>query len=229
MAEGGQPGRGLIRSRGAIIGLLTGLNLFNYLDRYIVTAVSPSIQDAFRLSNLRTGLSALSMPLQQADTCFGRSLAIVGLLGTALGGWLADRMTRSDPARDALRFCAAFTLPAVPCVVVCLLASTPAGFFLAFCVTGLLLFASTAPLNSALLGSVPPELRAQGMALSIFATHLLGDLLSPPLIGLAADRAGDVRSALLFLIPAAIAASGMFWWWGSKSASLSPGFSTSPE
>src|SRR5690348_15513521 len=34
-----------IRNRLAIVWLLTGLNLFNYLDRYVVNAVSPRIQD----------------------------------------------------------------------------------------------------------------------------------------------------------------------------------------
>src|SRR5207249_6158314 len=105
----------------------------------------------------------------EADAWFGRILALTGLAGTAAGGWLADRMAGPDPSRAALRFCAWVTLPAAALAGGCLLAPTPLGFFAAFAVTGFLLFASTAPINAALLESVPAELRAQGMAISIFA------------------------------------------------------------
>jgi MFS transporter, Spinster family, sphingosine-1-phosphate transporter len=39
-------------------------------------------------------------------------------------------------------------------------------------------------MNSVLLWSVPPGVRPLGMSLSIVATHLLGDVPSPPLLGL---------------------------------------------
>ncbi len=44
-----------IRGRAAIIWLLTGLNVLNYLDRYVVAAVSPRIQEALQLSDFQVG------------------------------------------------------------------------------------------------------------------------------------------------------------------------------
>lgn len=41
-----------------------------------------------------------------------------------------------------------------------------------------------APANAVLLWSVPPGLRPLAISLSVVATHLLGDVPSPPLLGL---------------------------------------------
>ena len=70
-------------------------------------------------------------------------------------------------------------------------------------------FASTAPVNAALLRTVPPELRASAMALSIFAIHLFGDLWSP----LALGALHDVVAAPVAMmgVPLALALSAGLW------------------
>lgn len=45
----------MIRSVPAIVALLTGLNLLNYLDRYLIAAVGPSIQKELALSDEQLG------------------------------------------------------------------------------------------------------------------------------------------------------------------------------
>jgi MFS family permease len=45
----------MIRSVPAIVALLTGLNLLNYLDRYLIAAVGPSIQKELGLSDAQLG------------------------------------------------------------------------------------------------------------------------------------------------------------------------------
>src|SRR5688572_6267547 len=50
--------RPMIKRKGAILALLTGLNLLNYLDRLVVSAVLPSIQLSLGLSNFVGGLLA---------------------------------------------------------------------------------------------------------------------------------------------------------------------------
>ena len=42
----------------------------------------------------------------------------------------------------------------------------------------MLIFLSTGPVNSSILGLVPPSMRATSMALSILAIHVLGDVLA---------------------------------------------------
>jgi hypothetical protein len=46
------------------------------------------------------------------------------------------------------------------------------------------------PLNAVLLNCVGPHLRATAVAVNIACIHLLGDALSPPLIGYLADLKG---------------------------------------
>ncbi|HEY4175434.1 MAG TPA: MFS transporter [Kofleriaceae bacterium] len=71
----------MIKSRTAILALLTGLNFINYLDRFIVAAVLPRIMSELGLSNLEGGL-----------------LSTVFLLGyfvtSPMFGSLGDRMSR---------------------------------------------------------------------------------------------------------------------------------------
>lgn len=71
----------MIKNPIAVVGLLTGLNFINYLDRFIVAAVLPRIQADLHLSNFEGGL-----------------LATVFLLGyfvtSPLFGLLGDRMPR---------------------------------------------------------------------------------------------------------------------------------------
>lgn len=71
----------MISNRTAIVALLTGLNFLNYLDRFIVAAVLPRIQEDLSLSNFEGGL-----------------LATVFLLGyfvtSPLFGKLGDRVSR---------------------------------------------------------------------------------------------------------------------------------------
>jgi hypothetical protein len=81
-------------------------------------------------------------------------------------------------------------------------------------VTELLLFASTGPINSAIVNLVEPGERATALALSILAIHLLGDVPSPPLIGAISDRT-SLQTAFLIL-PVAIAISGAIWLFAAK-------------
>ncbi|MDP9033437.1 MAG: MFS transporter [Myxococcota bacterium] len=72
-------GRGTIGSPRAVLALLTALNLLNYLDRYVLSAVLPRLQEDLHLSHF-----------------FGGSLATVFLIGyfatSPVFGNLADRV-----------------------------------------------------------------------------------------------------------------------------------------
>lgn len=119
----------------------------------------------------------------------------------------AERERRVSAA--SLRICAIGTLFAAPLAVVCFLAPSPSTFFVAVFFCEVALFSTTSPINVATLRSVPVTLRASAMALSIFAIHLLGDLWSPPFVGLLADRL-PIATAMLSL-PVAIAVGSALW------------------
>jgi predicted MFS family arabinose efflux permease len=152
----------------------------------------------------------LGLDLQTADYWFGLILVVAGLSATFVGGQLGDRWPGKDRARANLRVCAISTAVSVPCAALCLMTSSPVGFFAAIAAAEFAIFLSTSPVNVAILASVPGELRASAMAASIFAIHLLGDMISPPLIGTASD-ASSLRSAMA-VIPVALAVATLVWW-----------------
>ncbi len=155
----------------------------------------------------------LHMDLRTADFWFGAILVVAGLLATFVGGACADRWPGADRPKANLRFCAITAAAAVPPALLCLLAPTATGFFVAIGLAEFALFLSTSPINVVILQGVPAPLRASAMAISIFAIHLLGDLISPPLIGAISDH-WSLRGGM-FLLPAALTWGAWFWWKGS--------------
>jgi predicted MFS family arabinose efflux permease len=109
-----------------------------------------------------------------------------------------------------LRICAIGSAIGAPIAVACFLAPSPLVFFVLvfFCI--LALFLGTSPINAVVLRSVPPEVRASAMAVSIFAIHLLGDLWSKPLVGILIDH-WPIELAMLTL-PVGVAVSSLLWW-----------------
>jgi MFS family permease len=152
----------------------------------------------------------IGLDLHTADYWFGLILVVAGLFATFIGGQLGDRWPGADRARANLRVCAISTAVSVPCAALCLLSSSALGFFMAIAAAEFAIFLSTSPINAVILGSVPSELRASAMAASIFAIHLLGDMISPPLIGGISD-ASSLRGAMIVL-PIALAIATLVWW-----------------
>src|SRR5882757_8592522 len=104
-------------------------------------------------------------------------------------------------------------LVSVPLSIACLLAGSPLGFFVAIAGAEFAIFLSTSPINVVILQGVPVELRASAMALSIFAIHLFGDLISPPLIGKLSDTWSLGKA--MFVLPMALVLGTIAWWRGS--------------
>jgi hypothetical protein len=91
----------------------------------------------------------------------------------------------------------ALAVPAGPAVAACMFL---AQFFLWF---------YNGPINTIIANSVAPELRARAFAVSIFAIHMLGDAISPTIIGAISDR-----SELLYgvaLVPVFMALGALIW------------------
>jgi MFS family permease len=158
----------------------------------------------------------MRMDLQTADFWFGVVLVVTGLVATFVGGQWGDRWPGDDRARANLRLCAVTMIIGLPFSVACLVAGSPLGFFVGIAISNFALFLSTAPINVVILQGVPAGLRASAMALSIFAIHLFGDLVSPPLVGAISD-ASNLRAAM-FVLPCALAVAAFVWWRGSAPA-----------
>jgi len=138
---------------------------------------------------LPTFLSRLEgYSLLEANQVLGAVTVVDGILGTAIGGWLAQRwLVRNHRALYLISaLSAVLTLPAavvvffgphrlvVPAILV-------AEFFL---------FLNTGPLNAAIVNSVSAAIRSTAIAMNLFVIHALGDAFSPRLIGAISDRHG---------------------------------------
>ena len=148
------------------------------------------------------------IPSGTAAISFGKVVVITGLVGTFVGGWLGDYCMRFS--REAyLWLCALATLIAAPFVWAALTTASPAYYWTYMVIAQLLLFLSTGPVNAAIVNLVAPIERASAVALSVFAIHCLGDVLSPFLIGALSDATS--LSVAVQIVPVAVVVSGLVW------------------
>ena len=129
------------------------------------------------------------LPLARASLIFGAVTCLAGFVGTLVGGHLSDRLARRSSAA-AFLVSGMGLVVATPFTLLALLAPSPAVFWPAMFVTLALLFMNTGPLNAAIANVLPPALRARGFGLNTLVIHMLGDAISPFLIGLASVSLG---------------------------------------
>ena len=177
-----------------------------------------------------------------ATLAFGGVTILTGVIGTAAGGIMMDYLSRrlSSHKRfagypdETIRVLSGVAI----CVVLCLLGmlfTFPTSFsssiyvFLVFFAMGtLLLFSMTAPINIAIMYSVPAALKAQAMAVSTGLSHMIGDFPSPFAIGAIIDASGYKTAMLvtsgILLAPAAL-------WFGAGVVAKREGdaYETKPE
>lgn len=151
---------------------------------------------------------------QDATVQFGVIAVATGLAGTFAGGWIGDRLQARRP-EGYLWVCGVSAFLAVPFALAALVAPTPSVYLPCIVLAELLLFASTGPVNSAMLNAVPPAVRASSVAACNFTIHLLGDVPSTPLVGVLSDASNLGRAMLL--IPFVILLAGVVWTWGAVS------------
>jgi MFS transporter, Spinster family, sphingosine-1-phosphate transporter len=149
--------------------------------------------------------------LESANKIFGIIIAFDGLVASLAGGWLGDKLLQRWKGSYYLVSAASMAL-GVPVMMVALFNHGPL-MVPAILVAGFLLLFNTAPLNAALLNSVDARIRATSVAVNILVIHLLGDALSPWLIGFISDRrsleSGFVSAVIAMVISSAILFYGM--------------------
>jgi MFS family permease len=144
-----------------------------------------------------------------AATFFGAVTLGAGLFGTFLGGFAATAWHKRNPAGYALLIGWA-TLAAVPVAVAAFLAPDTTVAMVCLGLAMLLLFLPTGPVNTLIIETVPINLRASAMAISIFMIHLFGDLWSPEIVGRISDRTHSLQKGVLVL-PGALAIGAVLW------------------
>lgn len=168
---------------------------------------------------------ARGIPKAQATVQFGAIVVATGFLGTYGGGWLGDRVLRISK-QAYLWVSGLVTLAAAPLTLVALAATTPAVYWTAIVAAELCLFASTGPINSAIVNLVSPHMRATAVALSIFTIHVFGDVPSPSLVGAISD-ARSLDQAVL-IIPVAVVVGGAIWTYAAWRGGRGPAGEATP-
>jgi predicted MFS family arabinose efflux permease len=147
-----------------------------------------------------------------AKTAFGGLTALSGLAATLLGGIAGDRLKPRFPGSYFLVSGAAMLL-AFPSLLLMTYLDFPYAW-IPLATSVFCLFFNTGPTNTILANVTHPLLRAPGFALNILVIHLLGDAISPPIIGFIAGG-GSLGPAFRF-VSAMVLVGGILWLWGAR-------------
>ena len=159
------------------------------------------------------------IPRTEATVSFGTIVVITGFIGTFVGGWLGDYCIKYS--RQAYLWLSGIaTLLSTPFVWVALTTGSQTAYLACMVVAQLLLFLSTGPLNAAIVNMVGAGERATAIALEVFAIHLLGDALSPPLIGALSDATSLAQAVQI--VPIAVFLGGCIWLWAARAQAAVP-------
>jgi MFS family permease len=143
---------------------------------------------------------------------FGIITAVSGLIATLLGGIAGDRL-RGRFSGSYFLVSGGAMLFGFPMMLLFLYSPFPLAwifnFLAVFC-----LFFNTGPTNAILANVTHPAVRASAFGLNILIIHALGDIISPPIIGLIKDMfnltAGFIVVSVFMLL------GGLLWLWGAR-------------
>lgn len=159
------------------------------------------------------------MDAATGNLVFGGITVVAGLLATIIGGTLGDRAFAKRQGGYFSVSGMGLLLGAPFALAMPLMPNTTAVFVCVF-FAEFLLFLNTGPLNAALVACVPATLRARSMAINVFFIHMLGDALSPTLIGEISEVQGLSFAVALTSIP--IALGGLVLLRGARTVDALP-------
>lgn len=158
---------------------------------------------------------AFQLTAAQAGTISGSVLAGSSLVGTLIGGWVADSLQHRLPQGRMLVSTVAF-LAGAPLTLLALSLHTLIPFVITFILAIICLSLCLGPLNAILQDIITPVMRATGVGLVMLVAHLLGDAASPSVIGLLADNF-SLGTALLVTAPLCLFIAGLVCLLGLKT------------
>jgi sugar phosphate permease len=174
----------------------------------------------FTIGSAQTWIStylvrAFGLSVAKAGTYSGLTLLIGSLVGTLIGGWLADFLQRRFPQGRMLVATFAFLVGA-PITLVALTMHSLGSFLGFFILAILCLSLSLGPLNAILQDIIAPAIRSTATGLVLLMAHLLGDASSPLLVGVIADHI-SLGNALLVTAPPCLFIAGIVCLFGLRT------------
>jgi MFS transporter, Spinster family, sphingosine-1-phosphate transporter len=162
--------------------------------------------------------AARTPKLGDVGLSFGAIVVISGFASTILGGLAGDGLRRRFGGAYFLVSSASMMI-AFPMILLVIWVPFPLAWLFIFLAVFALFF-NTGPTNTILANVVHPAIRASAFALNIFVIHVLGDVISPPIMGWIWDMKTLDRSAARDLALGAVSIvvllGGVFWACGAK-------------
>ncbi|MGB0063850.1 MAG: MFS transporter [Terracidiphilus sp.] len=156
------------------------------------------------------------MSLGTASLTVGASTVVDGILGTLVGGWIAQVWLKRN--HRALYLLSAWSVAlTLPCGMMLFFGprawAVPSLFFAEF-----FLFLNTGPLNTAIVNAVASPVRATAISVNLFCIHFFGDTFSPQIIGAISDRS-NLRIGLGATLVSLLISCWILWY-GARFAPL---------
>src|SRR5581483_778878 len=152
-------------------------------------------------------VDSFHLKLGTAGILSGVVLVTRALVGTVVGGWLADLFQKRMP-QGRLLVAALGLLMGAPLVLLALFLHILWLFIVVFILAGITLNFCTGPLNAVIQDVIAPEMRATAIGLSLLLAHLLGDAAAPSAIGALATHV-PLGDALLITAPTSLFIAGL--------------------
>jgi len=149
-----------------------------------------------------------------ANLILGAATFFAGIGGTLLGAKTADYAVVHGGGSGSyyLLVPAIFALPSAlfGALSISGLLDGPGAIFTVILLTETFFFTCTAPISTVSMNVIPCGLRSRSAALQVLLVHILGDVISPPIVGMLSERLGDLQQAMqiLWMVGALSAA----WW-----------------
>ena len=150
--------------------------------------------------------------LSSAGLVCGAATVIGGIGGMFLGAWAADRYKYTIKS-SYFFFPALFSIPAAITATIAIHIDSDIMASLLVIIAQLFMWTYTSPIGALSIQCLHPSLRARSVGLQIFIQHILGDVISPPIVGSISDASGSLRAGIQIL-PIAIGLCSVFWFLG---------------
>jgi len=160
-------------------------------------------------------VDTFSLSVGKAGILTGAVLIVSGLIGTVVGGWLADFAQRKRPEGRLFIATLGFLIGG-PLVLIALFIHTLTLFIAVFVIAAISLNFCTGPLNAVIQDVISPDVRATALGLSLLLAHLLGDAAAPTVIGALANNL-SLGTALILTAPTFLILAGLVCLLGLKT------------
>jgi sugar phosphate permease len=189
-------------------------------NKYFFWCLCGSIANNFALGGLADWFPSFlyrynHVSISNAGVVVGAATILGGIGGNFLGAKTTLRYEKA--LKNAyMSISAMFTVPAAFFLLILINVHSTAVAITFLMLAEICVWTCLAPITTVSISCIPAPLRAVSCGLTIFLQHILGDMISPPIIGAISDSTGSLQKGLQ-ITWIMVAVSGASWAWGAFS------------